>query len=72
MPIYRNWQQFDATRDKNKVLVIYGAGYSGLRFLNFNKVIPDYFCDRNAKKIKSIVEGGGGGNSCFHSKGVAF
>ena len=54
MPIYKNWQDFDAMRDKSKVLVIYGAGNNGLRFLNFNKVIPDYFCDKNARKIKNI------------------
>jgi hypothetical protein len=60
MPIYKNWRDFDAMRDKSKILVIYGAGYNGCRFLNVHKVIPNYFCDKNAGKIKSInvMEGG--------------
>jgi hypothetical protein len=61
MPIYKNWQDFDAMHDKSRVLVIYGAGYNGLRFLNFHKVIPDYFCDRDARKIKGMEHAGGGG-----------
>jgi len=55
MPIYKNWQDFDKMRDKSKVLVIYGAGAIGLSILNHNGVIPDYFCDKNAKKIKNII-----------------
>jgi len=54
MPIYKNWQDFHEMRDKSKVLVIYGAGHNGCRLLNIHKVIPDYFCDKNARKIKSI------------------
>jgi len=54
MPIYKNWNDFDTLRDKTKVLVIYGAGANGCRFLNNHKVIPDYFCDKNARQIKKI------------------
>jgi len=58
MPLYKNWNDFDALRDKNKVLVIYGAGANGHRFLDRHKVVPDYFCDKNARQIKNVVEGG--------------
>ncbi|MDR1811682.1 MAG: hypothetical protein LBQ87_02545 [Candidatus Fibromonas sp.] len=50
MPIYRI----------DSVLVICGAGYNGYRFLDFHKVIPDYFCDMDTRKIKGIAWGGGG------------
>jgi len=55
MPIYKNWNDFDALRDKNKILVIYGAGENGHRFLNRHKIVPDYFCDKNARYIKRVV-----------------
>jgi len=54
MPIYKNWQDFHEMRDESKVPVIYGAGQNGRRLLNVHKVIPDYFCDKNARQIKSI------------------
>jgi [citrate (pro-3S)-lyase] ligase len=54
MPIYKNWQDFDAMRDKRKVLIIYGAGASGCELLNFGNIIPDYFCDKNANLIKNV------------------
>jgi len=58
MPLYKDWNDFDSLRDKNKVLVIYGAGANGRRFLEHNKIVPDYFCDKSAKQIKNVVEGG--------------
>jgi len=54
MPLYKNWNDFDTLRDKNKVLVIYGAGYMGLSLLNDYEIIPDFFCDKNAR-IKKIA-----------------
>lgn len=57
MSIYKNWQDFDSMRSRNKVLVIYGAGHNGHHFLNFCKIIPDYFCDKNASR--KVIEGGG-------------
>ncbi len=58
MPLYKGWNDFDALCDKNKVLVIYGAGANGRRFLDRHKIVPDYFCDKNARQIKNVVEGG--------------
>jgi hypothetical protein len=52
--IIKSWQDFDSSRNKDIPLVIYGAGVAGKHFLMVNKVIPDSFCDKNAKKIKSI------------------
>jgi hypothetical protein len=63
MPIYKNWQDFDAMRGKRKNLVIYGAGDWGHRLLNIGNVVPDYFCDKNAKQIKSVDHTRGGSNS---------
>lgn len=54
MPLYKSWNDFDALRDKNKILVIYGAGINGHRFLDYHKIVPDYFCDKNARRIKSV------------------
>jgi len=54
MPIYKNWNDFDTLRDKNKILIIYGAGYMGLRLLNDYKIVPDFFCDKNARVIKKV------------------
>jgi [citrate (pro-3S)-lyase] ligase len=63
MPLYKNWQDFDALRNKSKVLVIYGAGFAGDVLLNEYKIIPDYFCDKNAKQIKNVsIIGVGGGD----------
>jgi len=59
MPLYKNWDDFDALRDKNKVLVIYGAGANGHRFLNNYEIVPDYFCDKDATRIKNVVGGRG-------------
>jgi len=58
MPLYRNWNDFDTLRDKNKVLVIYGAGAIGRRLLDRHKIVPDYFCDKNARQIKKIAWNG--------------
>jgi hypothetical protein len=55
MPLYRNWNDFDTLRNKSKVLVIYGAGHMGLRLLNHHKIIPDFFCDKNARIIKKVT-----------------
>jgi len=54
--IIKNWQDFESFRNSNIPLVIYGAGGAGKHFLMVNKVVPNYFCDKNAKKIKSIHE----------------
>jgi len=54
MPSYKNWNDFDTLRDKSKVLVIYGAGANGRRFLDRHKVIPDYFCDKNARRLRKV------------------
>jgi len=63
MPIYKNWNDFDALRDKNKILIIYGAGANGRRFLERHKIVPDYFCDKNARQIDCGGGGGGGGGA---------
>jgi hypothetical protein len=55
MSIYKNWQDFDKTRNKSGILVIYGAGTNGRIFFEHYKIIPDYFCDKKANKIKSIT-----------------
>jgi citrate lyase synthetase len=60
MPLYKNWQDFDSMRSKRKILVIYGAGDWGYRLLNLGNIVPDYFCDKNAKQIKSIDYAGEG------------
>jgi hypothetical protein len=54
MPIYKNWQDFDTMRDNRKKLIICGAGDWGRRLLNFGNIVPDYFCDKNAKRIKNV------------------
>jgi citrate lyase synthetase len=54
MFIYKNWQDFDTMRDKRKNLVIYGAGEWGRKLLNLGNIVPDYFCDKNAKRIKNV------------------
>jgi len=50
MLLYKNWNDFDTLHDKSKVLVIYGAGVNGHNFLDHHKIVPDYFCDKNAKQ----------------------
>lgn len=52
---FKNWQDYEKLRDPNKLLIIYGAGVSGRHFLNVNKVIPDYFADKNFAGIKEVV-----------------
>ncbi|GBU23474.1 [Citrate [pro-3S]-lyase] ligase [Fibrobacteria bacterium R8-3-H12] len=52
--IFKNWQDFESSRNSDIPLAIYGAGVAGKHFLMVNKVIPNYFCDKNAKEIKSV------------------